>query len=178
MLVITSVKNVEVTYRLVEGVLTTDGVQYSSEVTTEDANTEKVLLAKNLDLKVNVNRISSGAYINTEKAIDVPKNILTVYFEIIVALKASSSATADVFWKAQARNDGGTWVDLFAWTEYADIGTTYEEKTFKGYFNPQTNFNQLPADFQILIKCDEANEGVGKVKSGSYIKVNFLEPLV
>jgi len=175
--VITSIKNVQVKYQVVEGALTEDGTQYSDEVTTETANEEKELLSKDLDLKVNVNRIDSGVYINTAKAIDVPKNILSVYFNIVVELKAVSSATADVSWKAQARNDGGTWVDLFDWKTYADIGTTYAEKTFKGYFNPQTNFNQLPADFRILIKCNEDNEGKGKVKSGSYIEVNFLEPL-
>ncbi len=103
---ITSIKNLLVKYILVGGKLTEDGTQWSTEVTTGTANEEKLLLSNNLDLKVNVNRISGGVYINTAKDIDVPKDIFNIYFNLDVQFKAVSSTTADISWMAQARNKG------------------------------------------------------------------------
>ncbi len=176
---ITSIKNLLVKYILVGGKLTGDGTQWSTEVTTGTANEEKLLLANNLDLKVNVNRISGGVYINTAKDIDVPKDIFNIYFNLDVQFKAVSSATADISWMAQGRNKGETtWINIFSnWITYANIGTSYVAKNIKGYFQPEAGFNQLPAEFQIIFKCDEANEGKGQVKNTSYIEVNCLEPL-
>jgi hypothetical protein len=84
-----------------------------------------------------------------------------------------SSATADVTYKWQARNKGGTWVDLHTAVNKANIGTTYIEETRSGRFKTVANFNAMPFEVRLIIQCDEANEGRAKIKNSSYVRVKY-----
>jgi len=88
-------------------------------------------------------------------------------------LRAVSSGTADVTYKWQARNAGGTWVDLHTAVTKTDIGTTYVEETRSGRFALQSNFNSLPFEVRLIIQCNEANQGRAKIKNASYVRVKY-----
>ena len=149
---------------LVQNALTTDGVQYSTEIETTTAATDFEVFSYIFNL---------GFPDAARGMSNVSMGLLYAYFEIHCMFKCDSDAGADITWKSQARNDGGTWVDLFAATTYASIGTSYLEKTFKGYADLQTNFNEVPFDFRIIFQCDTANEGRAKLKNTSYFRAVF-----
>lgn len=151
----------DITIYPVKAALTSDGVQYSAEVATTTADTDVVLFSYSVDL--GIADMYKRDYFKA----------LWVYFNVVVALKANSSGTADLKWKAQARNKGGTWVDLFAYQTESDIGTTYVDKKMEGYANLQANFEQVPFDFQILYQCNELNEGRGKLKNSTLFRAVF-----
>jgi len=146
----------DVTVFLVGGDLTASGVQYSTEVDTTTVNTDVTILTKTIEPKV------TGT-------------IVWVYFELVASFRAVSTATADLIWKWQARNKDGTWVDLHSAVTETDIGTTYAEKTRKGYFATVANFDAVPLDVQLILQCNEANEGRAKVSNESYVRVVFKE---
>jgi len=146
---------IDYTKYLIEGDLTEDGVQWSAEVTTADAGVDVEVL------KVTVE--SPIPFSCKFKLIEIKLNL-------VAAFKATT-LTADVTWKWQIRNKDGTWIDLHTAITNADIGTTYVEKTVSGYFPPQTNIDQLPLEIRLLLQCNEANAGLGKVKNSSYVKV-------
>lgn len=148
----------------VQADLTTDGVQYSTEVTTTTADTNVAAFSYTFDL--GLDQLGSFQSRTT-------RTLLSCYFDIRIMLGAVSTATADVTMVAQARNKDGTWVNLFDAIEYEDIGTTYLEKTYKGYADLQTNFQEVPFDFQILFQCDETDEGKAKLKNTSYFRAIF-----
>ena len=148
----------------VEAALTTDGIQYSTEVETTTADTDVVVLSGSFD---------PGFSRLTKWASGMKLTLLWVYFEFHIMLKAESSDTADVKFKAQARNKDGTWVDLFAWVTDDDIGTTDVEKIYKGYADIQDNFNEVPFDWRILFQCDTLNEGRARVKNTTYYRAVF-----
>jgi len=150
----------------VQNDLTTDGVQYSTEVATTTADTDVVAFEYDFNL---------GFPDATVGMSDTSMALLWCYFEINCMLKANSTGTADVTWKAQTRNHDGTWTDLFAATEYSNINTTYLEKTFKGYAEISSTFNEVPFDFRIIFQCDEADEGRAKLKNTSYFRAIFKE---
>lgn len=143
------------THKLVYGTLTADGAQYSAEVTTTTINVDVEIWKVMVDPKI------SG-------------NILWVQFSLTAALKAVSSATADLIWKWQARNKDGTWVDLHGAVTEANIGTNYVEKFMGGHFGIVANFNKVPFEVRLLLQCNEANEGRGKVKEISYVRVAYV----
>ncbi len=140
--------------RLVSGNLTSDGVQYSDEVTTGDADVDVDVLARLVDP-------------------GLEGDILWVEFGLTAEFKAVSSATADLIWKWQARNKDGTWVDLHPAVTETDIGTTYKSRTRSGYFTPEANFNHVPFEVRLILQGNEANEGRAKVKNSSYIRVIY-----
>ncbi len=140
--------------RLVSGELTADGIQYSDEVTTGDADVDVDVLAKLID------PVLEG-------------RIILVEFGLTAEFKAVSSATADLIWKWQARNKDGTWVDLHPAVTETDIGTTYVSRTRSGYFTPETNFQNVPFEVRLILQCNEANEGRAKVKNSSYVRVVY-----
>jgi len=84
-----------------------------------------------------------------------------------------SSGTADVTYKWQARNQGGTWVDLHSAVTKTDIGTSYVEETRSGRFQMVSNFNALPFEVRLVIQCNEASEGRARVKNSSYVRVKY-----
>ncbi len=136
------------------GNLTSDGIQWSTEKDTTTA-----------DVDVEVESV-------TVKPPALGK-MFEVEFGLTAAFRAVSSATADLTYKWQARNKGGTWVDLHSAVTKTDIGTTYVEETRSGCFKAVANFNSIPFEVRLIIQCNEANEGRAKIKNSSYVQVKY-----
>ena len=100
-------------HRLAGGNLATDGIQWSTEVPTVAADEDKEVLSVTLD--------------NGQVG-----EIAALLLALTLAIKAGS-ATADVKYKWQARNKGGTWVDLHSYVTIENVNTTYVERTMSGY---------------------------------------------
>jgi hypothetical protein len=144
------------THRLVGGELASDGVQWSTEVATVAADEDKEVLNLELDN-------------------DQVGDIANLVFGLTLAIKAGS-ATADVKFKWQARNKGGTWVDLHDYVTLADVNTTYVERTMSGYLlDGVANLDSYPLDLRLVIQSNETTPGVAtaKVKNSSYLGVNL-----
>ncbi len=141
-------------YPFGKGGLTADGVQWSGEVTTTTAGS---------DVEVECVTIKPPAL----------GELIEVEFGLTAAFRAVSSATADLTYKWQARNKGGTWVDLHSAVTKADIGTTYIEETRSGRCALTGDFYSLPFEVRLVIQCDEANEGRARVKNSSYVRVVY-----
>ena len=137
-----------------KGNLTSDGVQWSAEKTTSGDDYETVE-------EVTVTPPSLGAVIEFE-------------FGLTAAVK-SSGATESVLFKWQARNKGGTWVDLHDEVTYSADASTYKEYTYSGRFQPVANFNAVPFDIRLAIKSGAAGgeNAVGKTRNSSYVKVIY-----
>jgi len=99
--------------------------------------------------------------------------MIEVEFGLTAAFRAVSSATADLTYKWEVRNKGGTWVDLHSAVTKTDIGTTYVEETRSGRFKTVANFDSLPFEVRLIIQCNEANEGRAKVKNSSCVRVKY-----
>jgi len=149
---LTVVEHVE--HPFAKGNLTSDGIQWSEEKTTSTDDYETVE-------EVTVNPPALGAVIEFE-------------FGLTCAVKSSGS-TEPVKFKWQARNKGGTWVDLHDEVTYSADASSYEEYTYSGHFQPVANFNAVPFDIQLVIKSGAAGgeNAVGKTKGSSYIKVIY-----
>ena len=141
-------------YPLAKGDLTADGIQWSAEVDTTTADT---------DVEVECVTVKPPAL----------GDLLEVEFGLTATFRAVSSATADLIYKWQVRNKGGTWVDLHNAVTKTDIGTTYVEETRSGRFQTVANFNALPFEVRLIVQCNEANEGRAKVKNSSYVRVKY-----
>jgi hypothetical protein len=134
--------------------LTSNGVQWSTEHTT-----------------------STDDYEEVESMTITPPALGDVFeyeFGLTCAVK-SSGATELVLFKWQARNRGGTWVDLHSEVTYAADASVYKEYTYSGRFQPVANLNELPFDVRLVIKSGGADgeNAVGKTKSSSYVKVVY-----
>lgn len=141
-------------YPFAKGNLTSDGIQWSAE---QDTGTDGV----DVEVEgVTINPPALGAMIEVE-------------FGLTAAFRAVSSATADLTYKWQARNQGGTWVDLHGAVARANIGTTYVEETRSGRCQLVADFDSLPFEVRLIIQCNEANEGRARVKNSSYVRVNY-----
>ena len=141
-------------YPFAKGDLTADGIQWSAEVDTTTADT---------DVEVESVTIRPPAL----------GEMIEVEFGLTATFRAVSSSTADLTYKWQARNKGGTWVDLHSTVTKTDIGTTYVEETRSGRVKMVANFNSLPFEVRLIIQCNEANEGRAKVKNSSYVRVKY-----
>ena len=141
-------------YPFARGNLTPDGIQWSAEKDTAAAGT---------DVEVE--------YVATRPP--ALGDMVEVEFGLTAAFRAVSSATADLIYKWQARNKGGTWVDLHSAVTKTDIGTTYIEETRSGRFKKVANFDSVPFEVRLIVQCNEANEGRAKTKNSSYVKVIY-----
>lgn len=141
-------------YPFGKGNLTSDGVQWSAEVDTTTPDTDVAIET------ITVKPPALGA-------------MLEVEFGLTAAFKAVSSATADLIYKWQARNKGGTWVDLHTAVTKTDIGTSYVEETRSGRFKAVTSFDSFPFEVRLVLQCNEANQGRAKVKNSSYVRVKY-----
>ena len=141
-------------YPFAKGDLTSDGVQWSDEVDTTTPDT---------DVEVECVAIRPPAL----------GEVLEVEFGLTAAFRAVSSSTADLTYKWQGRNKGGTWVDLHSAVTKTDIGTSYVEETRSGRFQIVSNFDSLPFEVRLVIQCNETNEGRAKVKNSSYVRVKY-----
>lgn len=136
------------------GLLTLNGVQWSDEKTTSTDNYETVE-------EVTVNPPALGTVIEFE-------------FGLTCAVK-SSGDTESVLFKWQARNKGGTWIDLSGEIEYPDDASQYKEYTCSGRFKPVTNFDSIPFDIRLAVKSGSAGgeNAIAKTKNSSYIRVIY-----
>jgi hypothetical protein len=141
-------------YPLARGDLTADGIQWSVEKDTTTAG---------IDVEVENVTITPPAL----------GAVLEVEFGLTAAFRAVSSATADLTYKWQARNKGGTWVDLHSAVLKTDIGTTYVEETRSGRFKTVANFNSVPFEVRLVIQCNETNQGRAKTKNTSFVRVKY-----
>ncbi|GAG15712.1 unnamed protein product, partial [marine sediment metagenome] len=141
-------------YPFAKGDLTSDGIQWSAE---KDTTTVDV------DVEVESVTIKPPAL----------GEMIEVEFGLTAAFRAVSSATADLTYKWQVRNKGGTWVDLHSAVTKTDIGTTYVEETRSGRFKTVANFDSLPFEVRLIIQCNEANEGRAKIKNSSCVRVKY-----
>jgi len=136
------------------GDLTADGVQWCNEHTTSTDNYEEV-----------------------ESVVITPPALGEVFefeFGLTCAVK-SSGDTESVLFKWQARNLGGTWIDLHGEVTYGADASTYHEYTYSGRFKPVADFNRVPFEVRLLIKSGGTGgeNAVGKTKGSSYIKVIY-----
>ena len=141
-------------YPFAKGDLTSDGVQWSAEVDTTTADT---------DVEVECVTVRPPAL----------GEVIEVEFGLTAAFRAVSSSTADLTYKWQGRNKGGTWVNLHGAVTKTDIGTSYVEETRSGRFQMVSNFNSLPFEVRLVIQCNEANEGRARVKNSGYVRVRY-----
>lgn len=137
-----------------KGNLTSDGVQWSTEKTTSTDDYETVE-------EVTVNPPALGGIIELE-------------LSLTCAIK-SSGTSESVLFKWQARNSGGTWVDLHDEVTYPADASTYKEYTYGGRFKPVANFNAMPFDIRLQIKSGAAGgeNATGKTKNSSYVKLIY-----
>ena len=141
-------------YPFAKGDLTSDGIQWSAEKDTTTAD---------VDVEVESVTIKPPAL----------GGVIEVEFGLTAAFRAVSSATADLTYKWQARNKGGTWIDLHSAVTKTDIGMTYVEETRSGRFKMVANFDSLPFEVRLIIQCNEANEGRAKIKNSSCVRVKY-----
>ena len=141
-------------YPFAKGDLTSDGIQWSTEKDTTTAD---------VDVEVESVTIKPPAL----------GEMVEVEFGLTAAFRTVSSATADLTYKWQARNKGGTWVELHTQVMKTNIGTTYVEETRSGRFKTVANFDSLPFEMRLIIQCNEANEGRAKIKNSSYVRVKY-----
>jgi hypothetical protein len=136
------------------GDLTSDGIQWSAEHTTTTDGYEEVE-------SVAVTPPVLGKVIEFE-------------FGLTCAVK-SSGATESVLFKWQARNQGGTWVDLHDEVTYAADASAYKEYTHSGRFEPVADFDSLPFEVRLVIKSGGAGgeNASGMAKNSSYVKVVY-----
>ena len=149
---LTVVEHIE--HPFAKGDLTADGVQWSADKTTSTDGYETVE-------QVTVNPPSLGAIVEFE-------------FGLTCVVK-SSSTLESVLFKWQARNQGGTWVDLHSEVTYAADASVYKEYTYSGRFQPVADFKAVPFDVQLVIKSGAAGgeNAVAKTKNSSYVKVIY-----
>lgn len=142
---------------LVTDALTLDGVQYSTAVDTTTVNVNVEVL------KVTINPSVLGS--NT---------LIAIEFGLTAEFRAVSTTTADLIWKWQARNFGGTWVDLHSAVTETNIGTTYVSRTRQGKTMVEEYLNQAKIDIRLLLQCNETNEGRCRVNSASYVRMVYV----
>ncbi|MDD5082726.1 MAG: hypothetical protein PHU08_05065 [Dehalococcoidales bacterium] len=141
-------------YPFARGDLSSDGIQWSVEKDTAAAGVDVAVES------VTIKPPALGPLIEVE-------------FGLSAAFRAVSSATADLTYKWQARNKGGSWVDLHSAVIKADIGTTYVEESRSGRFQPVADFNSLPFEVRLVIQCDEVAQGRARIKNSSYVRVKY-----
>ena len=149
---LTIVEHIE--HPFAKGNLTSDGIQWSAEKTTSTDGYETVE-------EVTVSPPALGPVIEFE-------------FGLTCAVKSSSSGESVLF-KWQARNSGGSWVDLHSEVTYAANAAAYREYTYSGRFQPVTNFKNIPFEIRLQIKSGAAGgeNAAGKTKNSSYVKVIY-----
>jgi hypothetical protein len=141
-------------YPFAKGALTSDGIQWSNEVDTIEADT---------DVEVENITIKPPAL----------GDILELEFGLTAAMRAVSSATAGITYKWQARNKGGEWIGLHAVVTMENIGTSYIEESCSGRFKIREGLDSLPFEVRLMIKCSEAGEGRARIKNSSYVRVKY-----
>lgn len=141
-------------YPFGKGDLTSNGTQWSATTDTTTANVDVTI-----ESAMTIEPPESGAIVEVE-------------FGLTGGFRAVSSATADIIYKWQARDKDGTWVTLVTVTK-TNIGATEVEETYSGRFATVANFDAVPFDVQLVIQCNETNEGRARIKNSSYVRVKY-----
>ncbi|MFC2070311.1 hypothetical protein ACFLTB_03975 [Chloroflexota bacterium] len=149
---LTIVEHIE--HPFAKGNLTSDGVQWSAEKTTSTDDYETVE-------EVTVSPPTLGRVIEFE-------------FGLTCAVKSSDDTESALF-QWQARNKGGTWVNLHSEITYPADASSYKEYTYSGRFQPEANFNTVPFEIRLVIKSGSAGgeNAVGKTKNSSYVRIIY-----
>jgi len=139
-----------------KGLLTTDGVQYSAEVSGIDAT-----------------------YTAIETAVikqPVGYTLEQIEFGLTVAAK-SSAAAESVLWKFQASDAGSSWTDMIAEQTRAASCAAYADLTISGRWAPTGYFSGTGPLFYIrAVIASGAAAGetaTGKMKNSSYITMTY-----
>jgi len=141
-----------------KGDLTSDGVQWSDEATST-TNTYEDVESVTIDVPIEAGRTSEP--------------IVEVEFGITWAQKCDG-ATDKAVGRIQARDKDGTWVTLMTEKTNASAGTAYEEWTYSGRFETETNFDIVPFNLRVQVKSNGTTDNaVGKVKNSSYVTVIY-----
>lgn len=150
-----------VEYPFGKGALTSDGIQWSAEVTSS-GQTYTTVESITID-EIGVTGGPGGEGTITEVELGITWS------------QKADGATDKAIGLIQARNKGNaTWVDLMTAVTNTTAGTTYEEKTYSGRFKPATTFTKVPFDVRVQVKSNGAtNNAVGKVKNSSYVRVIY-----
>ena len=134
-----------------QGNLTTDGIQWSDEVSTTDAEWTEIEAVK----------------IKPE----FTKDIVEIEMALTLRLKSSGAAKFAKF-KWQARNEDGTWVDLCSEQTYAADASAYKEHTISGRFKTTANFDEIPLDIRAMVQREDETENVtAQCKNSSYVMI-------
>lgn len=134
-----------------KGDITVDGVNWSPEITTSDADFTEV----------------ESIIID----MGTPAEIEEVYFALTHRIK-SSSTTKFVKFKWQARNKDGTWVDLHVEVTYLSNADTYVEYSYSGTFKLENDFHLVPFEVRLVIQREDATENaIAQVKNSSCLSV-------
>jgi len=145
---------IHIEHPFAKGNLTSDGIQWTATTDTTTADVDVM--------------------VDSAKTIEPPSSgtIVEIEFSLTAGFRAVSSATADIIYKWQARDKAGTWVTLCTVTK-TNIGTTEVEETYSGRFATVANFDAVPFDVQLVIQCNELNEGRARIKNSSYVKAIY-----
>jgi hypothetical protein len=139
---------------MARGSLTESGIQWSDEHTTTTDDFEEV-----------------------ESAVITPPalgEVLEFEFGLTCAVKSSGSSES-VSFKWQARNQGGTWVDLHNEITYSADASVYKEYTCSGRFKTVADFDRVPFEIRLMIKSEGAGgeNAIGRTKNSSYVRVVY-----
>lgn len=139
-----------------KGSLTTNGVQYSTEVTGIDNDI--------YDPVESITIQQPDGYILEE-----------IEFALTGALDVSGTPTDNALWKWQASDDGVSWQDLIA-EQTLTTPSAYTDVSCSGRFAPTGNFLGTGLSFQVrmVAKCSSTNDTVlAKTKNSSYVITRY-----
>lgn len=140
---------------LVTGDLTEGSQQYSPEIDTTTLDVDVVIFEKTIE---------------NPYADDLAWDLLLLQFNLALSVRAVSTATADLIWQLQARNKGGTYVDLHPAVTETDPNTTFLERQRGGFIFPVTNLIEVPFDVRLILQCNETDEGRGRLAGASWVR--------
>ena len=141
------------------GNLSSDGVVYSAEVNASATATTVTVLTSTIEAP------------GIDETIDEVEFGLTAAFKALKDTSTAPTATT-LTWYWEAKNSTAT-----AWTVISTArkfgSTTYADRTQSGRFATVTNFNSLPFNIRLRMKCSAgaANRGRAKIKNSSYVTV-------
>ena len=148
-------------YPFAIGPLTSNGAQYSTEITTAGAN-----------IYNNVEVVTVGKYLP-------PGQLVRLELGLTGSFAAASTATADLIYQWAAADMAAGWNNLHTAVTKTDINTTNIEETYSGRWGNINSDGALPVTrvpfrVKLMIQCNEANEGQAKTSGASYVKFWYI----
>lgn len=123
-----------------------------------------------------VNTSTNDTNMNVEVVTVEPRETGVIkYLELglTCAINAVSNADVVMYYSWQGRDkDCANWTTLHALTANTP-GTAAIEKTISGYWEPGSEFNQVPFDVRLVINCNMTDEGYARAKNSSYFRVLY-----